>query len=187
MRTVVRGAFLVLLASFGVPHLPGRSASQMALEEYEVKAAYLYNFGRFVRWPEATTGGETFPVCTIGRDPFGATLDGLLAGESIDGRRLVALRLTSLESANACRILFVGRTEESRLATVLGAVSGLPILTVSDLPRFAQRGGMIEFVLDDNRVRFEIDLDAAEASGLRLASELLRVATAVRSAGEQLQ
>jgi hypothetical protein len=163
--------------------LAGAGYAQQPLpDEYDIKAAYVYNFGRFARWPDTLEDEGTFAICIVGTDFMGPTLDAILSGEEIDGLPLVLRRLSSAsDSVDTCRILFISRSEESRLDRILGIVGTLPILTVSDVPGFARRGGMIEFVLDDNRVRFEIDADRVDRNGLALASELLRVASAVHS------
>ena len=148
--------------------------------EYQVKAAYLSNFGRFVDWPAAATSGDgPFNVCVLGQDPLGASLDAAIAGEKIGSAKLAAKRVSRVEDAGDCRLLFISSSEESRLAAILAAV-GKNILTVGDMPEFAERGGMIQFVLDGSRVRFEINLIAAQRAGLNLGSELLKLATTVR-------
>jgi len=149
--------------------------------EYQVKAAYLYNFGKFVRWPAAGKN-NSFAICILGRDPFGAILDETLAGESIDGQKVTAMRLARVQDAPTCRILFISSSESGRLSEILAALGKAGVLTVSDMPQFTQRGGMIQFVLEGDRVRFEVNLAAAQRSGLKLSSELLKVATAVRTA-----
>jgi len=150
--------------------------------EYEVKAAYLYNFGRFVEWPAkvASDKSDSFRICVLGQDPFGRILDEALSGETIDGKHVVAKRITKPLEAVDCRILFISSSEEKRLNDTLMAIDKAGVLTVSDMPEFLQRGGMIQFVLDSNRVRFEINLTAAENASLTLSSELLKVAKAVR-------
>jgi hypothetical protein len=149
--------------------------------EYQVKAAYLANFARFVEWPSgALADDQPIPVCIVGQDPFGSVLDAALSGESVDRHPLVARRINAVRDADECRILFIS-SSELVIDSVIASVERMPILTVSDLPGFLKHGGMIEFVFDANRVRFEINLSAARAAGLNLSSELLRVATAVRS------
>ena len=147
--------------------------------EYQVKAAYLYNFAKFVQWPPQGTNDAAFGICVLGRDHFGATLDATVAGENINGRRVEVQRIFSPRESGNCRILYVGSREGNDLRRVLEEVRP-GTLTVSDLPDFMDRGGMIQFVLDNNRVRFEVNLDAAERAGLTLSSELLKVAMAVR-------
>lgn len=149
----------------------------------DVKAAYLYNFGKFVRWPDAA-GQVPMVICIAGKDPFGQTVAHLVTGERIRDRPLQVRTLERPEDAGTCAILFVGSTERSRVPGYLAAVLGKPILTVSDAPDFLARGGMIQFVAEEDHIRFSVNLNAAGRSGLSLSSELLKVAvTVVGNAG----
>lgn len=148
--------------------------------EYEVKAAYLYNFGKFIRWPSSASSDSHFSICIFGTDPFGNSLDGITSGESLDGKRLAVRRINSASEVQGCRILFISRSEQGRASSVLSAVKHLPILTVSDMPDFVDNGGIIGFVMQGDRVRFQVSLPAAERAGLSLSSELLRVAANVK-------
>jgi hypothetical protein len=149
--------------------------------EYEVKAAYLYNFGKFLSWPaQSDSSDKPFQICVLGEDPFGPTLDAILAGEKIGGDVVIARRIRSAQEAASCRILFISASEISRIKIVLETLRAMPVLTVSDMPDFLQYGGMIRFVLDGDRVRFEVSLVAAEKAHLGMSSQLLKVATAVR-------
>ena len=150
--------------------------------DYDVKAAYLYNFGHFVEWPAnvASAQNDSFTVCVLGQDPFGQVLDGALAGETIAGKRVAAKRISNLQESANCQILFLTSGEEARLNTIIKALNKQAVLTVSDMPQFSQRGGMIQFVLEGKRVRFEVNLAAVQHAGLTLSSELLKVATTVR-------
>jgi len=150
----------------------------------DVEAAYLYNFGKFVNWPP-TQSSPAFTICTLG-DDFGPTLESLVANERMQGQKIAARRLASIADAETCQIVFLGAGEESRLSRDLAALKGKPILTVSSLPGFLDRGGMIQFVIQNNRVRFAIGLANAEHTGLSLSSELLKVAAYVnpKSTGE---
>jgi hypothetical protein len=146
-----------------------------------VKAAYLYNFGRFVEWPNALTANSgSFTVCVLGQDPFGPALDATLAGETIAGKKVVAKRISTPQESGNCQILFLSGAEAGRLNKIVEDLDKVAVLTVSDMPQFAQRGGMIQFVLEGNRVRFEVNLTATQHAGLTLSSDLLKVATAVR-------
>ena len=158
------------------------SAPQSKPSEYQVKAAYLYNFGRFVKWPPELSAakGDSFPVCVLGRDPFGPILDSTLAGEALGGKPVVIRRIARPQDGADCRILFISSTEENHLKETLAAVDQASVLTVSDMPGFSRRGGMIQFVVEGDRVRFEINLATAESARLVLSSELLKVAAAVR-------
>ncbi|MGZ4787919.1 MAG: YfiR family protein [Terriglobales bacterium] len=153
--------------------------------EFEVKAAYLFNFAKFVKWPgSAESGDDTFPICVLGGDPFGPVLDSTTAGEKINDKRVTVRRIGSAADAANCRILFVSTSERPRLVSVMAALSHLPILTVSDIDGFVDRQGIIEFVMDRDRVRFQVNLSAAERAGLTLSSELLKVATSVKREGQ---
>lgn len=151
------------------------------ISEYQVKAAYLANFGRFAEWPAtaAVDKSESFNVCVLGHDPFGADLDAAVAGETIGRAHMLAKRISTPQDAVDCRILFVSSSEAGQWKEILAALRTLSILTVSDIPQFARRGGIIQFLLEGNRVRFEINLAATERVGLKLSSELLKLAVTV--------
>jgi len=152
--------------------------------EYEVQAAYLSNFGRFVEWPPRPVANEKDPfyVCVLGQDPFGPLLDAALKGESIGGAPMAARRIGSASDAANCRIVFVNSTKDSEMKGIIATLRNFNALTVSDTFNFTREGGMIQFVLEGNRVRFEINLAAAQRAGLTLSSQLLTVAVAIRRA-----
>lgn len=146
-----------------------------------MKATYLYNFARFTEWPAgAAANGDSFAICILGRDPFGGALDSTLAGETIDGKPVLAKRISQPQESAGCRIVFISGSEEARLKEILAAIDKSSVLTVSDMPQFSRRGGMIQFVLEGSRVRFEVNLTNAQNAGLTLSSELLKVSVAVR-------
>jgi hypothetical protein len=170
---------LAFLAGLGLAGAaPAAPTSGAPVPEYEVKAAFLLNFARFVEWP-ARTGAEPFVVSVLGQDPFGPVLDRAFEGAGGDGRKWEVRRIARVEGAGGTQILFISRSEAPRLAAVLASLRGTPVLTVSDIPDFAQRGGMIGLRLEDRRVRFDIDPAPASASGLRLSSQLLKLARIV--------
>jgi len=172
-------AAILWLSIGGTPSL---RAQQPKASEFQVKAAYLYNFGRFVAWPDQNPpdGGNVFEICVLGADPFGPTLDATLASGTIGGKSVTAKRIAKPEEVDSCRIVFISSSEEKHLKEVLSALDRTSVLTVSDIPRFSERGGMIGFVLDGNRVRFDVNLASAQSARLTLSSELLKVATNVR-------
>jgi hypothetical protein len=159
---------------------PRGTAQQTKPEEYQVKAVYLYNFGKFIAWPATGPKTDSFNICILGHDPFGSVLDTTLGGEAISNQKLVARRITSVREADDCRILFVNNSEIASLREILAYADRRSILTVSDMAGFTANGGMIQFVLRANKVRFEVNLTAAEKAGLVLNSQLLKVATDVR-------
>jgi hypothetical protein len=168
---IVAGTF------FGASALPAQKSKP---REYEVKATYLYNFARFVVWPANADKSNSFAICVLGQDPFGPALDAVVAGEIIDGKVVSAKRVSKPQDAAGCRVLYISSSEENRLREVLAAVDGSGVLTVSDIPQFSQRGGIIQFVQESNKIRFEVNLACAMAAGLTLSSELLKVAVIVR-------
>ncbi len=170
-------ALASLITAFG--WLGEAAAETVRASQYDVEAAYLYNFGKFVEWPGDPHQGP-MQICVLGKDPFGATLDHILSNEAINGRPLVANRITTAAAAQNCSILYIASSEEPRVDSLLVALQGKPILTVSDMPQFLRHRGMIQLVVEENRVRFSVDLDAVNPSGLVLSSELLKVAVQVK-------
>lgn len=150
--------------------------------QYDIEAVYLFQFGKFVQWPAQPGLTDSFEICILGRDPFGGILDRTVAGEKIGNVPLKADRIVDLNDARHCRILYISPSEEARLNVILATVSSSSVLTVSDLPDFESRGGMIQFIVEDNRVRFEINVAVARKVGLTISSQLLKVAAAVRDA-----
>jgi hypothetical protein len=145
--------------------------------EYRVKAAFLQNFARFVEWPPAPPGSE-FHLCVLGDDPFGHWIDEATAGERVKDRPVVVRRIRRIDEAT-CQTLFISPSESTRVRALLDGLGTAPVLTVSDLPQFADRGGMIGFTTVDGRVRFVANPAVARSAGLQLTSELLRVAASV--------
>jgi YfiR/HmsC-like len=176
-------AALAALALAAFAFAPQSSAQESGPTEFQVEAAYLYHFGDFVTWPSNASAAhpKQFPICILGHDPFGSTLDNMVKGSAIAGAPILARRVTSAKDATSCRIVFVSSSEARHLEGDLADLRGSPILTVSDIPDFDVRGGMVQFVLIDRRVRFEVNLSPAQKAGLRLSSQLLKVAVSVRS------
>jgi hypothetical protein len=155
-------------------------AQNPAPTQFDVEAAYLYRFGNFVEWPDSQAD-KAFSICVLGHDPFGPALDNMVKGSAIEGAPILVRRVESAKDATNCRILFLSSSEARHLDADLADLRDSPVLTVSDIPDFDVRGGMIQFVLIDRRVRFEINLATARKAGLKLSSQLLKVAVAVRS------
>lgn len=148
--------------------------------EYKVKAAFLYNFARFVQWPaETTQSSPHLNFCIIGDDPFGASIDAL-ENKTIQGRSIVVHRFNMPEESNGCHVLFVSESESGRITPLLEMFTrehGL--LTVSDIEGFSKSGGIIELFLQDGKVRFAVNIATAEQVGIDMSSKLLRLATRV--------
>jgi hypothetical protein len=155
------------------------AAQQERPTESQVKAAYIYNFGKFVRWQPSAPRFNSFDICVLGKNPFGSVLQTTVSGETIDGKSILVKNIANTGEAVHCSILFISSSEESGLKPILSAARPLNVLTVSDIPAFAQRGGMIELVSQAGRIRFAVNLDAASDAGLNVSSELLKVAVRV--------
>jgi hypothetical protein len=168
-------ALAVLLSFFCVAPV----SSQQKPSEYDVKAAYLFNFGKFLRHTDNYVRTPTFEICILGRDPIGKTIDDIAANESIDNRSVRINRLPDVTAANPCAIVFISSYEQENIREDLAILAGMDVLTVSDVPDFLKRGGMIQFVMVENHVRFAVNLDALNRAHLVLSSELLRVASSI--------
>jgi hypothetical protein len=149
--------------------------------EYDVKAAFLYNFAKFVKWPEEQTLGPTFIVAVLGEDPFRGILEKTLTGKTILERTVEVRRLSTPEAAGKVQILFIGSSEKPRLADILKTLEGRSVLTVGEMDSFSDRGGMITFKLKNDVVRFDINLAQVERAHLKMSSQLIRLAERVIS------
>jgi len=150
--------------------------------ELAVKAAFIYKFQFYVSWPPRayTAPDSPFKLCIVGDDPFGNLIDQAVSGQRVGGRTIAVARLSSVSVDDHCQMLYLG-TEDPRLARQeLSAVDGQPVLTITDAISDDSAKGMINFVIADDRVRFEIDDAAAARDGLPISSKLLSVALSVR-------
>jgi hypothetical protein len=147
--------------------------------EYQVKAAFLLNFTKFVEWPPSAFDAADSPIaiCVLGSDPFGRSLDQIVAEEVVDGRRVVVRRIKRTPQARLCQALFVSMPGKELLSILSGVGPG--VLTIGEGESFVRDGGMIAFVVENHRVRFGINETAAETAGLKLSSKLLSVARSV--------
>jgi hypothetical protein len=150
--------------------------------ETQVKAAFLTKLAMFVDWPPGVFPNEAAPVCIgiLGEDPFGRLAEEAALAERVNGRRVHIRRLRDVKEVTRCQILFIGGGGEAgRLEEMLQALAGRPILTVGDQPDFTQRGGMVNFIKEEGRIRFEVNLAATDAAGLKLSAKFLQVARVV--------
>jgi YfiR/HmsC-like len=148
--------------------------------EYEIKAAFVYNFAKFVEWPPDAFANSSDPVrlCVLGNHALSSDLQRIIAGKMIGSRSLQVHRV-GLFQIRECQVLFVGLSESGRLQQVLEAARGASVLTVGETPGFLEQGGVINFVFDQNRIRFEVNLKAAQEARLKLSSKLLNLAKSV--------
>ena len=152
-------------------------------QEYEVKAAFLFNFSKFVEWPEgAFSEADRIRFCVLGEDPFGPLLEEVVKEKRVNGREVAVQRVAAVPAAAGCQVVFISSSEEPRLEEILAGLADRPVLTVSEGEAAAAKGAIIGLVLEENRVRFEVNVGAARRAKLRLGSQLLRVA--VRLVGQ---
>lgn len=167
---------LILIAS------PAASQETPKVSEYQVKAAFLYNFAKFVEWPDGTHSSADSPlrVGVLGKDPFGEILERTFKGRTAQGRSFSIARSDNPQDLLTCHIVFIRPPEEGTLIPLLKAFDGRPVLTVGEMEGFARSGGVINLYLQEKQVRFEINPTAAERAGLKISSKLLQLARLVR-------
>ena len=175
-------ALMLLAAGFAAPGTAAQTPQPAGVTEYQVKAAFLFNFAKFIDWPPQKFPRPDSPLIIglMGEDPFEGSLDALIQNQTIHKRPLELRRLKAGEDAKPCHILFVSRSEKSRLAEILSSVRGASVVTVSDTDQFLEQGGMINFFMESESVKFAINVEAAEQAGLALSSKLLAVARIVK-------
>jgi YfiR/HmsC-like len=161
-------------------------AQDSAPTEYQLKAAFLYNFAKFVDWPSNSFANDhsPFAICILGVDPFGSTIDDTLRGKTIGDHPVVVQRGKEPADVRHCHIIFISSSEKRRLPEILAALQGVNALIVGETERFADSGGTIQLMIEQNHVRFAINTDAAESSGLRISSKLLALAKVVHTASD---
>jgi hypothetical protein len=155
---------------------------QGQVDQYQVKAFFLYNFARYVQWPAQTFASATdsIAICILGRNPFGTGLEQAISGKIVEGRSLVVREISALPAQCSCNILFVAGPERKRFQSGAAALRESGVLTVGETPGFAKEGGVINFKLEDGKVRFEINVDAAAQERLHISSKLLSLAQIVK-------
>ena len=174
-------AWLSCLAVCSVVLASVASPQPKTASEYEIKAAFLYNFGKFVSWPadEIKDSEKPFVLCILGQDPFGPLMDQMVLGKPVQDRQLAVRRPTTAAETNGCNILFISQSEKERVSSVLQALDARSVLTVSEVDQFLEHGGIINFRNDQNKIRFDINVTAAERGKLKISSQLLKLARRV--------
>lgn len=168
-------SLLFLMIQWMIPQ--SMDADETPSAEYLLKAAFLYNFARFVEWPYSAFSDIRSPLrlCILGEDPFGKAIE-TITGKSVAERKLEIITTKRLENTEECHILFISRSEEKRMATILELVRKKAVLTVSEADDFLRMGGMIQLMMEENKVRFSINQSAAERGNFMISSKLLKLA-----------
>lgn len=175
-RLVAALALVVALASSTTAH-------SAPIGEYPVKAAFLFNFAKFVTWPDEAFAAEdaSLEICVVGRDPFGPALEETIGERTVRGRDVRVRRPESIDEADGCHVVFIAAGERS--ASLALRLGDRPALTVGESEGFAADGGMINFKIEESRVRFEINPGRAARAGLKVSAQLLNLATVVDGPG----
>lgn len=181
-RADLAAAGLICLALMPGAIATAHAQVQVQVQEYALKAAFLSKFGLYVEWPSSAFSSPTSPfnLCVAGDDPFGKLLDKAVAGERINGRNVVIRRLKTVGRDSGCHLLYIGGSDAQSGVQIIEAVRGSSVLTVSGVRGYGSGAGIIDFVISDNRVRFDIDDEAAAQNGLVISSKLMSLALNVK-------
>lgn len=161
--------------------LPSQTLGQ-EVSEYTVKAALLYNFAKFVEWPTETFKSNDDPIVfgILGKDPFGEAAN-LLKDKTVKSRKIELKRFTRSQDFAACHVLFISSSEKEHVGTILAALENRSVLTVGEIDKFMQAGGIINFIVVNDKIRFEINATAAKHADIKISSQLLKLANTVKT------
>lgn len=175
------GLLAICIAGAQVILAPRALAQSEALAEYQVKAAFLFNFAKFVDWPESAFSDARAPVVlgVVGENPFGDDLRNIVSGQQVKGRPIRVGMFKFGDDLRGCHVVFVSMSERTHVPQILSSLRGADALTVSDMEGFAEAGGVMQFVMEESRVRFVVNLDAAARTNLRINSKLLALARVI--------
>ena len=177
-RAIRRVTLLAALLSLLAPGCGGRVRAQTTDEEYRIKAAFLFHFAQLVDWPADTPADKSnsLILCILGEDPFQGTLEATVEGKAVGNKILRVRHLVQPQEMQACQIIFFGKALSKRIPALVADLQNAPILTVGETADFLSAGGMISFLLEQNKVRFDINVGAAESAKLKIGSRLLILA-----------
>lgn len=176
---ILTGIIAAWLVSGNLAMARAQSLSPQAYEN-QVKATFVYNFSRFIDWPAGTftSGKSSLTVCALGDNPFGGALDSI-KGKNVQGRKVKIERLTNFSKLEACQILLISSSEREHLKQILDSARHLRILTISEMSQFTQAGGIVALAMRKDRIHFSVNLAAANETGVKISSTVLRLATIV--------
>lgn len=173
---------ILLLLSFPAASLPLAPNAP----EYDVKAAMIYNFALFIEWPDQsfTSANEPISVCVFGENPFGQSLETNFAGKTVRGRELEIRHVQHPSELQNCHIAFISPSEHKRVPEIITAIGNSSVLTIGDMKDFVESGGVIGFHTDDEKIRFDINVKAAQRANLKISYKLLNLATVYGQEGK---
>lgn len=171
------GLLVGMLAFVLLLNVQQTRAQNKPVLEYQVKAAFLYNFTRFISWPSSTFNSPTAPfiIGIIGNNPFGTYLEDIIDQEKVNDHPIIVQRYHDIKDINNCQILYISIGDDNKIKEVIASVAHKNVLTVSDAAKFANWGGIINFFKDDNKLRVQINTAAARAAGVEISSKLLKI------------
>ena len=181
-RTAFRWLAGLLSVAFLFTGLAAGVAQDSVSKEYQIKAAYLYNFAKFVEWPADSFTNSQSPLVigVLGQNPFGDELQAIAKDHKINGRDIVIQQVGTVAEARGVHLMFIGATEDDQVSAILVALRNSSVLTVGESEKFTAAGGIIHFVREADKVRFEINTSAADQHGLKISAQLLKLARAIR-------
>ncbi|MDP1947537.1 MAG: YfiR family protein [Nitrospirota bacterium] len=178
LRTALTALCIVIFSSVctGI-----RAQAQEPNAEYQLKAAFLFNFAKFVEWPDSSSSSSSAPltICVLGNDPFGASLDAI-EEKTIKGRALAVKRLRSIGGTKDCQILYVSPNELTHMAEIVRSLQKTPVLTVCDVESCAEAGIMLNMRMVENRVQLDMNLDVVQRTPLKVSSQLMKLTRIVK-------
>ena len=177
----IRAIWTALYIGLLLPLFCPRFASPQAMSDLQVKAAYLYSFAKFVKWPVGTFPDASDPIrlCILNDAPFQAQLNLLVKDKNIDGHPILVIPIHAGEQSRSCHELFIGASESQNTSEIIESLHGTSVLTVGETNGFVEEGGIINFVLEDEHVHFQVNQKMANEAGLRMSSQLLSLAKLV--------
>jgi len=182
LSSVLRRWLMVLIgfAMLCLSVTSGRGAE--ALKEYELKAAFVYNFSKFIEWPTNRLHGASTPfvVAVAGTSPCAAELGKIAKERKVNGRTIIVKTVQTPAEARDAQVLFVAASEDSRLKEWLAGIHGAGVLSIGESERFSKEGGMINFLLEGEKIRFDLNIDQAEDTGLKISAQLQKLARTIR-------
>lgn len=173
---------LLVMLGWAAPVLDAYGQTTVVSHEYEIKAEYLYNFMAFVSWPEEAFKDEQAPftVGLVGKDPFGARLEEAVKGKTLRGKPIAIKRIADATEVEGCQLVFISKSEKENLCQLVAAIQKPGVMTVGELEGFNACGGVVKFLIQDNKVKFEVNVDAARRANLKISSKMLKVAQIYR-------
>ncbi len=180
-KTRVITSLIIIFVCYGIFCCASSTYANPKNKEYHIKAAFLLNFVKFMEWPshDPSDTSSFINICILGDDPFDEALN-TIEDKIVKEKKLVIKRSLKIEDIKDCQILFICTSEKKKLSEILTKIKDLPILTVAETKNFCQSGGVLNFIIVKGKIHFEINVDAAKRSGLKISSKLLKLSKIIK-------